>query len=279
MHDQPACSGKPYIAVFERKEKKYILDEERLSRFMALVGDRLVDDQYAHGSISSLYYDTPQFEMIDRSMEKPLYKEKLRVRVYGEPGQTTRSFVELKKKFNGIVYKRRACMSLEAAHAYLTGMPYEQAARAWPLAGERQEASSWHNIREIDACLTRHDRIIPAIMVIVSRHSLRSSDETNIRFTFDHDARWRASDLKLGQSMEGTALFADGIAIMEVKAMGALPLWLVRALGEIEAYPVSCSKVGLAYASLMRSAQAKSTAGNLYRIQPGSADSREDNCA
>lgn len=245
-----------FIDTFERKEKKYVLDEETLARFMQLVGDRFGDDQYAHSTISSLYYDTPQFSMINRSIEKPLYKEKLRIRCYDVPSDEAGVFVELKKKFKGIVYKRRIRMSIEGGQAYLEGTPYSAAS----LLGSALEAKDMdmikqQNIREIDACLSRHGNIAPAIMIIVERHSIRSNDGSNIRITFDRNARWRAHNLRFDEGFQGTPIFSDDTVIMEVKALGTYPLWLVHALDQVGAYPVSCSKVGLAYKALCTAKQ------------------------
>ena len=240
-----------FIDTFERKEKKYVLDEKTLAHFMQLVGDKFGDDQYAHSTISSLYYDTPEFSMINRSIEEPLYKEKMRIRCYDDPSDEAGVFVELKKKFKGIVYKRRIRMSIEGAYAYLEGTPYSHAS----LLGSAIESLEMdmikqQNIREIDACLNRHGKLSPAIMVVVERHSIRSTDGSNLRITFDRNARWRAHNLRFDTGFQGTPIFGGGEIIMEVKALGTYPLWLVQALDEIEAYPVSCSKVGLAYKAL-----------------------------
>jgi hypothetical protein len=241
------------INTFERKEKKYVLDCVQFVRFMDSVGYRLEDDQYAYSTISSLYYDTPQFSMINRSLEKPLYKEKLRVRSYGTASDEDTVFVELKKKFKGIVYKRRIQMSDMGARAYLMGMPYGQAALLGGQSFEdAQEKNPLQNIREIDACLARYETIEPGIMIIVERHSMRTNDGTNVRITFDMNARWRARSLSFDAGFGGMPLFSDGSIIMEVKALNAYPLWLVHALDELQAYPISCSKVGKAYVALAR---------------------------
>lgn len=240
-----------FIDTFERKEKKYVLSEETLARFMQLVGDKFDDDQYAHSTISSLYYDTPQYSMINRSIEKPLYKEKLRIRCYDAPRDEAGVFVELKKKFKGIVYKRRIRMSIEGGQAYLEGTPYSEASLfGSALESQKMDTIKQQNIREIDACLDRHGKVDPAIMVVVERHSIRSTDGSKLRITFDRNARWRAHNLQFDTDYEGTPIFSNGEIIMEIKALGSYPLWLVRALNEIEAYPVSCSKVGLAYKAL-----------------------------
>ena len=247
---KPTTQAK-FIDTFERKEKKYVLSEEALARFMQFVGDKFDDDQYAHSTISSLYYDTPQYSMINRSIEKPLYKEKLRIRCYDAPNDEAGVFVELKKKFKGIVYKRRIRMSIEGGYAYLEGAPYSEASLLGSaLESQDMDMIKRQNIREIDACLDRHGKLSPAIMVVVERHSIRSTDGSKLRITFDRNARWRSHNLRFDSNYEGTPIFSNGEIIMEIKALGSYPLWLVQALNEIEAYPFSCSKVGLAYKAL-----------------------------
>ena len=240
-----------FINTFERKEEKYILTPQQLDQLKALIGNKIGDDQYAYSTISSLYYDTHQFSMINRSLEKPLYKEKLRVRSYGAASDSDAVFVELKKKFKGIVYKRRIQMSAAGARAYLCGMPYEQAVQIAGGARFAQDSTLLtQNVREIDACLARYDRVDPGIMIVVERHSMRTTDGTNVRITFDMNARWRNENFSFDNGFCGTPIFSNGEIIMEVKALGAYPLWLVHALNELEAYPVSCSKVGRAYQAL-----------------------------
>ena len=267
------------ISTFERKEKKYVISPSQLVQLMELVGDKLEDDQYAQSTISSLYYDTLQFEMINRSLEKPLYKEKIRVRAYGTVGPETPVFVELKKKFKGIVYKRRIQMSDEGAREYLSGMSYRGAAAVGGLAFEEIQAkNSLQNIREIDACLARHGAIEPRIMVVVERHSMRTNDGTNVRITFDMSSRWRSVNLSFGAGFGGTPIFDDDSIIMEVKALGTYPLWLVHALNELGAYPVSCSKVGKAYTALATAAQ-PSVASTRLGFAPNNSLLKGAHCA
>ena len=110
---------------FERYEKKFLLSGEQYRRLMSIVGDRLAQDAYGRSTVLSVYLDTPDRRLIRASLEKPAYKEKLRVRSYGVPGMEDEVFVELKKKYRGVVYKRRVCLPLREA-------------RAWVLGGQRE---------------------------------------------------------------------------------------------------------------------------------------------
>lgn len=145
-----------YQEAFERKEVKYRLDAAQRHAMLTAIERRMAVDDYGTTSIASRYFDTPDRALIERSLGKPLYKEKLRVRSYGIPGEDDQVFVELKKKYQGIVYKRRVGCSYAATRAYMGGMPYEQACREFPLpdpilAEASLSSRSLQIAREIDA--------------------------------------------------------------------------------------------------------------------------------
>lgn len=237
-------------ANFKRKEKKYVLDAGDYLALMALIGDKLEEDEYPYSHIESLYYDTPDWRMINRSMEKPLYKEKLRVRVYGDPGEQNVAFAELKKKFKGIVYKRRVAMSPAGALAFMDGMDFQQAMAAYPPSSNDLELEpTWRDLqiaREIRACIDRWQPLAPSLVISVDRTSLRTYDGTDVRMTFDFDARWRTTPLGFGAA-PGEPLMDEGQVIMEIKAQKVYPTWLVKALDQTKIYPVSNTKYGRAY--------------------------------
>lgn len=237
---------------FARKEKKYVLEADQYSQLMQLIGANLEEEPYPRSIISSLYYDTPTFELINRSMEKPLYKEKLRIRSYGTYNPEAAVFCELKKKFKGIVYKRRVQMSEQAAYAFMGGMPYEQACAQWPLDPSKQTidhspAQDAQIAREIEACIARHENLAPAMMVQVDRLPLHTTDGSNVRITFDFTPLYRTTDLCFAGGMHGNSIMNDGQVIMEVKCQNAYPLWLTQAFDAIHTYPQGCSKYGRAY--------------------------------
>ena len=105
--------------VFRRKEQKYLLNVAQRQAFTELMEANMQPDKYPRSSIRNIYYDTPDYRLIRRSLEKPVYKEKLRLRCYGDPGQGGDVFLEMKKKYKGVVYKRRVAMTVEAATAYM----------------------------------------------------------------------------------------------------------------------------------------------------------------
>lgn len=242
---------------FARIEKKYLVKRAIWPALSQALHEHLQEGPFGRGSVSSLYYDTPRNNMITASMGKPFYKEKLRIRAYGEPAADEAVFVELKTKVKGSSYKRRVATSCGAAQAWLAGMLYAEACARFPLRStihrtassssmpshHPSESVSLQIVREIDAARKRHAPLSPSIMTIVERVALTSASRSDVRVTFDFDARWRMKDLSFDTGLSGTPLFADGCIIMEVKCQGAYPLWLAQLLSRFCLRPQPCSKV------------------------------------
>ena len=255
-----------FTDTFERKEVKYRLNAKQHREVLDALAGRMAADEYGRTRITSLYFDTPTRDLIARSLEKPLYKEKLRVRWYGTPTSGERVYVEIKKKYDGIVYKRRVGCSLTAAYAYLMGrVPYENACVQNPLSDQLQqeEALTLHSIqiaREIDAFTERYRNLRPSMYIVCERTAyapVPGADADGLRITFDSGVAYR--DVLAGEREAGSAfhpLLGLGETIMEVKTAGAYPSWLVEVLGGCQAYPSSFSKYGAAYQECERAADA-----------------------
>ena len=237
-----------FTGTFERKEVKYRLNAMQVRAIKQALSVHMAPDEYGQTSITSVYYDTPNRDMISRSLEKPLYKEKLRLRTYGPRNASAPVFVELKKKHEGIVYKRRIAASEPAAQLLMVGVPYERAISRHPLADEALEADSRsaRNLQiaeEIAACVRRNGPVLPSMAILVERVAwaplldARGAEAEGVRITFDERIRYR--DLFAPEGKRASVpLLAAGEAIMEVK---------VRALDDCGAYPTSFSKYGEAY--------------------------------
>lgn len=219
--------------IFERREEKFLLEEAQYRQLLCRLKDHLQPDAYGPSSVCSLYYDTPSHLLIRRSLEKPVYKEKLRLRSYGVPGKADTVFVELKKKYKGIVYKRRVGMSLREARAYLH--------RTAPAPQPGQIT------REIDWFLDFYPQLAPAMLLSYDRTAYVGRDGSSLRITFDSHLLWREDALDLKQGVFGTPLLLPGQRLMEVKCPGAIPLWLCDTLDALCLYPQSFSKYGNAY--------------------------------
>lgn len=218
--------------IFKRIEKKYLLDEEQHGELLRWIDNYMKADKYGKSTICNIYYDTPNYELIRTSIEKPPYKEKLRLRSYGIPKETERTFLELKKKYDGIVYKRRIELSLKEAQNYLEH-------------GIKPSTDS-QILREID--YFRHFYLPQKRMYIAyDRIAMYGIEDENIRITFDQDIRSREYDLDLTKGDHGDLLLKKGTTLMEIKVAGAYPLWMVNALSSLKIYPVSFSKYGMIY--------------------------------
>jgi hypothetical protein len=185
-------------------------------------------------SISNLYYDTPDSHLIRTSLAKPRYKEKLRLRSYGVPKTDSGVYVEIKKKFSGLVSKRRSALRLEEAYAFL-------------LTGELPTFQPHQNLqvlREIQYVL-QNQPLSPA--VILSYERLAYFDTQDLRVSFDSRIRWRRTDLRLEAGSHGTLLLPPDRYLMEIKVAHSIPLWLCRMLSEYEVRPISFSKYGFEY--------------------------------
>lgn len=221
--------------VFQRYEFKYLLTRDQQARLLAAAGEDLRPDVYSHSSIRNLYLDTPDFRLIRRSLEKPVYKEKLRLRSYGRTDRDSPVFMELKKKYRSIVYKRRLTLPYDRALDCLTG------ACPWP---ETQIGG------EIRYTVDFYPDLESRVFLAYERDSWLAP-ESGLRIIFDDAIRFRTEELTLDSDPWGTALLGPDQVLMELKAPGAIPLWMVRLLTEMRLYKTSFSKYGTAYQLLL----------------------------
>ena len=218
--------------IFKRTEKKYLLSPESHDALWDRIGSYLEPDDYPESTVCSIYYDTDDYRLIRHSIEGPVYKEKLRLRSYNIPGCSDPVFVELKKKYKGVVYKRR--VELAASDA-----------EAWLDRGEKPREDS-QTIREIDWFLRSVSPSAKAFLAC-DRQAWRAKDDPELRITFDRRIRWRGERLHLGEGDEGEELLGPGEVLMEIKTPTAAPLWLAHSLSELEIFPCSFSKYGSCY--------------------------------
>lgn len=220
-------------SVFKRIEKKYMVNQEQYHCLMEHFKGRMQVDKYGKTIICNIYYDTPSHQLIRNSLEKPVYKEKLRVRSYGIPDDDSRVFVELKKKYKGVVYKRRVDMTLTQAKSFMV-----------------EDISPGINPQiedEITYFLHFYKDIAPAMFLSYERIALYGIDNPELRVTFDSKITYREQELLLERGVWGEQLLDMGDMIMEIKIPGAMPLWLSDILDELKIFPTSFSKYGTAY--------------------------------
>ncbi len=217
---------------FSRVEWKYLLSREQAERLGALAAERLEPDRYHRYRVANVYYDTEDHFLIRNSLDKPYFKQKLRLRSYGVPGDRDPVFMELKKKLDGRVLKRRVTLPAEEAIRYLEGKP-------------PAEKGQIH--REIDAFLAEY-RPGPRIYIGYEREAFREKPgEPELRLTFDREIRYRWNDLDLRLGDDGVPLLPEEAVLLELKSQYSFPLWLVRFLEQEGIRRISFSKYGAAF--------------------------------
>lgn len=219
-------------SVFQRIEKKYHLSGEKYWSLIQSLKPYMQMDEYGRHTICNIYYDTPHYDLIRHSIEKPPYKEKLRLRSYGVPGQEDTVYIEIKKKWQRTVYKRRAAMPLNQAEAWLNH-------------GLRPSLDS-QILREIDYFMAFY-KPVPKLFLAYDRIACCGIENSDIRITFDANIRSRESDLSLALGDNGVSLLDSKEILMEIKIPDAMPLWLSGMLSELKIYPASFSKYGSIY--------------------------------
>lgn len=218
--------------VFRRTETKYLLTPETYKQLLWMIEPYLTKDQYFKNTNCSLYFDDDHDLLAMRSLEKPLYKEKVRLRSYGVPSLDDIVFLEIKKKNDGIGGKRRVPVKLKDFYKWLESPKTE------PLSAENPQISA-----ELKYLFESYD-LKPKLFLAYDRTSYVDRDNSQFRVTFDQNVRSRATDLKLERGDQGEKYFKNGEIVMEVKAENAYPLWFVRALSKLKVYPTSFSKYG-----------------------------------
>ena len=227
-----------YGVTFKRYEKKYLLNSEQYSILKAEVDKHFIPDKYGETKICNLYYDTPDYLTIRRSVDKPIFKEKLRLRTYGVPNDDTVAFCEVKRKFNSIVYKRRIHFPYTQAVDYL--------ARAYD--GDDSQIS-----KEIKYLLNFYGKLAPKFYISYDRCAMFYKETSDIRITFDKNITWRTHDLDLRLGSYGNQLLPEGYTLMEIKVPNTVPLWLSQLMSRLGIKSSSFSKVGNAYKIMLRS--------------------------
>lgn len=226
-----------YQNIFKRYELKYMLTKAQQSRLLREMEPYMALDKFGRSSIRNIYFDTDNYRLVRRSIEKPAYKEKLRVRSYGPASADKPVFVELKKKYKSVVYKRRLAL------------PEEQAVR-W-LCQSATLPESTQISREIEYFRDYYESLHPAVFLSYEREAFYCRDGGDFRMTFDENILCRDIELSLEADCWGSPLLSPGKVLLEVKTAGGIPLWLSHFLSREQIYKTSFSKYGTAYQNII----------------------------
>ncbi len=229
------------IVVMKRYERKYLLDQDQTEYLVKALEGHMKLDQYGRCSIASLYYDTPNYQLIRTSVEKPLFKEKIRLRSYGLATRSSPVYLELKRKAYKIVYKRRVQTTIPLVEKF--------------FAGSGDICAGGQINREITYFRDYYGTLVPACLIIYDREAYFQPGG-DLRLTIDYNPRYRTDHLDLTYSMDGNLIRPKGHTILEVKVQEAMPLWLSHILDEGKIYKNSFSKYGTAFKMQLINAQA-----------------------
>ena len=226
-----------YQSIFRRYEIKYLLTEEQRDAVLSAISPYMELDKYGLTTIRNLYFDNSSYRLIRRSIEKPAYKEKLRIRSYRRATPDGEVFVELKKKYDHVVYKRRIALP-------------EREAMRW-VAEDGSSPVDTQITREIDYFKSFYGRLAPSVFLSYDREAFYEKAGGDFRITFDNNILVRQDDLSLNSDVYGRAILPEGKIMMELKCSGAIPLWMVQILSKERIYKTSFSKYGVAYQQII----------------------------
>lgn len=222
--------------IFRRVEKKYIINKEQYLVLKELINNTMIEDEHGKSTICNIYFDTEQFDLIRHSISKPYYKDKIRLRSYDIPNFDSKVFLEIKKKYDGIVGKRRIQMLLKDYYEYI---------------------DNHSNIKEDNQVINEIDyyfkfyKLKPKMFVSYYRRAYYEKDNIDFRITFDSNIIARDYDFELEKGIYGENILEKDKYIMEIKTLGAIPMSYVKALDDLKIRPCGFSKYGEAYTQLV----------------------------
>ena len=221
---------------FRRVEKKYILTEKQYVFLKEYIKNRMIEDEYGKSTICNVYFDTNQYDLIRHSITKPIFKDKIRVRSYNTPRLEDDVYLEIKRKYDGVVSKRRIKIKLRDLYKYLNDKEIE-------IDNPQVE-------KELNYYFDYY-KLKPTMYLSYYRRAYYEKDNKDFRLTFDSNIIAREYDLNLEKGNYGENIFEEDKYIMEVKTLGAMPIWFVKALNEFKISPCGFSKYGEAYTQLI----------------------------
>lgn len=236
-------------AVFERYEMKYRMTRRQRRAVLTAMLPYMKLDNYGHTTIRNIYFDTDSYRLVRNSIDKPVYKEKLRIRSYKQVSAQDKVFIELKKKYNDVVYKRRESLSqLETLEWIVRETPFPKATQIG---------------NEIDYFFEHYESLKPKVFLSYEREAFYALDGSDFRVTFDENILARQEELSLSREVWGEPLMDENDVLMEIKTSGGIPLWMTHVLAQEKLYKTSFSKYGTAYEKLICGGQ-QETATHSY---------------
>ncbi|MBQ9657814.1 MAG: polyphosphate polymerase domain-containing protein [Clostridia bacterium] len=224
---------------FRRVEKKYIITKQQYLRLKEKLEKYMIEDEHGKSTICNIYFDTEKFDLIRHSITKPIYKDKIRLRSYNVPNLESTVFLEVKRKYDSVVSKRRIQMTLKDFYNNIDNK-FEEMEQT-QITKELNYYFKYYNLK-------------PTMYLSYFRRAYYDKENRDFRVTFDSNITARPYDLKLEKGVYGDLIFEENKYIMEIKTLGAIPMWLVKLLNELKIAPCGFSKYGEAYTQLILNA-------------------------
>ena len=218
---------------FRRVEKKYIINKQQYLALKKILNKYMVEDEHGKSTICNIYFDTDNYDLIMHSITKPVFKEKVRLRSYNVPSLDSNVYLEIKRKYDGVVSKRRVEMKLNKFNPQKLGLNVDN-----QVEKELKYYFDFYNLK-------------PKMFLSYSRRAYYDKDNRDFRITFDSNVIARPYDLKLEKGVYGEYILSPNEYIMEIKTLGSIPFWLVQILTNLKIYPCGFSKYGEAYTQLV----------------------------
>ncbi len=226
-----------YQDTFTRTEIKFLVTGQEKSKILKAMEPHMHQGEFGSSTIRNIYFDTPDYRLIRNSIDKPLYKEKFRIRSYSQAKPNDPVFVEIKKKFDSVVYKRRLTLpEYQARRCMQTGLPF-------PV--DSQIGNEIEYFREF------YKDLEPSVFISYDREAYSANDGSDLRVTFDDNILYRTEDFSMNSGIYGTPVIGNCLSLMEIKTNGGIPLWLTKVLSDNHIYKTSFSKYGSAYEDMM----------------------------
>lgn len=223
------------LSVFKRYELKYVLSLDQYNELKEIMKNFMDEDEFGVSTINNVYFDTPSYLLIRNSIEKTGFKEKLRVRSYGTITKDSKVFIEMKRKCNGLVYKRRLAVPYEEGYNFLVNNK--------PLLIQNQIS------RELDYFVNHYNTLLPKMKIDYQREAFFGKEDRSFRITFDYNIKVNRTEFE----NEVQSIIEDDQVLLEVKISKGYPQWLLDYLNHNHIYKTSFSKYGMAYKKIVLS--------------------------
>lgn len=226
------------IETMSRHDIKYIIDEKTVGELRkCLLANNMRKQIHDSDLVVSAYCDTDDFASIRKCIDDPKHKEKIRIRSYGPIGDDDLAYLEIKRKENGLLTKRR----VKVRYGDIPGI----------LSGSQKMQGEFGD--ELDDFLSRYPNSEPRIRISYERESYKAEDESSdLRVTLDHDIRYKVGKGIRLDGSDGTCLMSPRRYIIEIKTLGETPKWLDMFFKSRSLKPRSYSKYAKAYTKAVR---------------------------